>query len=114
MSKDAGPHCIYDAAMIIVSGSMQLNPEHIPTALEHLQPLLTATRAEAGNIEYGFWLDPNVPGSVHLYEEWESQSAIDSHNATPHLAAFMEVMGTLEITSIHIALHEVAKTTTIM
>lgn len=114
MSNDAGSCCIYDAAMIIVSGSMQLNPDHIPTALEHLTPLLAATRAEDGNIEYGFWLDPNTPGSVHLYEEWESQAAIDSHNASPHLAAFMEVMGSLEITSIHINMHEVASTTTLM
>lgn len=100
--------------MIIVSGAMQLNPDHVGQALGHVRPLLAATRSEPGNREYGFWLDPDVPGSIHLYEEWETQEAIDAHNASPHLAAFMEVMATLEITSASITQFEITSATKLM
>lgn len=100
--------------MIIVSGSMQLSPDSLTKALELVRPLIAATRAEVGNRAYGFYLDPEQPGGVHLYEEWEDQAAIDTHNASDHLATFMASMAELEISSIEIHIHEVASSTRFM
>ncbi|MEN8723048.1 MAG: putative quinol monooxygenase [Alphaproteobacteria bacterium] len=82
---------------IIVSGRIKIAESSREKALALIEPLVTATREEPGNIEYGFYEDLVTPGSFKLYEEWESDEALDAHGQTAHMAAFNDAVGTIEV-----------------
>jgi quinol monooxygenase YgiN len=88
--------------MIIVSGTIVIDPAFIERATELTTELMAATRAEPGNRCYGFYADIERPGHYQLYEEWDSQEAIDGHNASDHFAAFMAATAELGIVSVEV------------
>ena len=50
---------------------------------------MTATRAEAGNLDYRFSPDLDEPDRFNLIEQWEDEDAMTAHMASPHLAEFL-------------------------
>ena len=88
--------------MIIVSGSIVIDPANTARATELTTELMAATRAEPGNLSYGFYADVEQPGRYQLYEEWETQEAIDAHNASDHFASFMVASAELGIVSVEV------------
>lgn len=100
--------------MLIVSGTITVEPGATEQALELARPLVEATLAEDGCITYGFWIHPDQPGVLRVHEEWESDDAIAAHFATPHMAAFIEGIGTLPLTGTSITRHVVAESSQLM
>lgn len=100
--------------MLIVSGTISLDPANHDAALAAVGPLVQATLAEEGNITYGFWVHPAELGEFRVYEEWADQAALDAHFATPHMAEFMGAMANLGITSTDVIRHEVTDSTKLM
>jgi quinol monooxygenase YgiN len=100
--------------MIIVSGTIVIDPANTARATELTTALMAATRAEPGNLTYGFYADIERPGHYQLYEEWESQEAIDGHNASDHFAAFMVASAELGIVSVEVNQFAVSDKTRIM
>lgn len=101
-------------SMLIVSGIITMDPEGHDRAVALVGPLVEATLAEPGNITYGFWSDPDEPGRFRVYEEWESDEAIDEHMGTPHMAAFLGGMAELPITGTEIHKHTVSESSKLM
>ena len=54
--------------------------------------MLTPTRAEPGCQLYGLY-ESDSRGRFYLYENWESQSALDRHIATPHFRHLQQAVG---------------------
>ncbi|HTN99351.1 MAG TPA: putative quinol monooxygenase [Microthrixaceae bacterium] len=100
--------------MLIVSGVITFDPAKQADLVALVEPLVTATLAEAGNITYGFWLDPLDAGRTRVYEEWESTDAMNEHMGTAHMAAFMEGMGGIGVTGVEIIQHEVTNSSKLM
>lgn len=100
--------------MLIVSGTITLDPANHDRALEAMAPLVEATLAEVGNVTYGFWAHPSEPGHFRIHEEWVDQEALDTHMATPHMAEFMGAMGGLGVTGTELVCHEVASSSKLM
>ncbi len=50
-----------------------------------------ASRAEAGNIKYDFYLAFDDPDELFLFEKWRDEEAVKSHNAEPHFKRFGEL-----------------------
>lgn len=100
--------------MLIVSGTITLDPANHEAALAAVGPLVRATLAEEGNITYGFWVHPDQLGEFHVYEEWADQAALDAHMATPHMAEFMGAMANFGITGTDVVRHEVTDSTKLM
>jgi quinol monooxygenase YgiN len=48
--------------------------------------MMAATRKEAGCISYSFFGDLTESGLFRIFEEWESQQALDAHFVSPHMA----------------------------
>lgn len=53
-----------------------------------LLDLRAESRREEGCTSYELSRQLDDPNVVLLYELWETESALDAHNRTPHLAAF--------------------------
>ncbi|WP_404786923.1 putative quinol monooxygenase [Altericista sp. CCNU0014] len=62
---------------------------------QDLLGLLTPTRAEAGCITFDLLMDANDPTVFVLYENWESQAALDSHFEQPYVK---QVLRAYEVT----------------
>ncbi|MBP3238122.1 MAG: antibiotic biosynthesis monooxygenase [Lachnospiraceae bacterium] len=48
-------------------------------------------RAEKGNIRYEYFYPKNDPETVLLIDEWEDQTAIDLHHASPMMQTITEL-----------------------
>src|SRR5271169_788939 len=59
-----------------------------------LQGMLTPTRAEPGCRLYELY-ESDSRGRFYFYEEWESQTALDQHVATPHFMHLEQGIGEL-------------------
>ncbi|UOO81215.1 antibiotic biosynthesis monooxygenase [Uruburuella testudinis] len=65
---------------------------HRQELLEKFQQLVSASRREAGNISYDLHQDINQPDRLVFIENWQSQAAIDEHNASAHFQAFVNAI----------------------
>ena len=94
--------------MIIVSGTLRVDPADIDTAMSLGATMSGASLAEEGCSAYGFWQDPADPGRVRVFEEWSDQAALDEHFATPHMGDFMAGLGQLKISDMELSKYEVS------
>ncbi len=93
--------------MIIVSGTLRIDPADIDQAMALGSTMAGASLAEDGCHAYGFWQDPNDPGRIRVFEEWDSPEVLDQHFATPHMAEFMTGLGQLTISDMDLSRYTV-------
>ncbi len=74
--------------MLIVAGTIEVDPDHRDAMFAAVAPMVEATRAEPGCRAYTFSPDPEDPGLILLFELWDDQAALDAHFASEHLAAW--------------------------
>jgi quinol monooxygenase YgiN len=94
---------------IVVSGEIRLDPEDFDAALALIEPLVAATKAEAGCVEYDYWVDPRDRGRVRVFEEWESDDAIATHSGSEHMQTFFREMAKLRITAVELSRFDVSE-----
>jgi len=94
--------------MLIVAGTLTIEPAHRDEMLEAVRPMVETTRKEAGCREYTFTADPYEPSVVHLFELWDSQTALDQHFASDHMASWRERSAKLPITGRDISKFEIS------
>ena len=71
---------------IVISGEIDLDPEARATALAEARPLIAAAQAETGCVHYAWTADLNLPGRVHVFEEWATEADLAFHlSAEPYL-----------------------------
>ena len=74
--------------MIIVTARVPVHAEKIDGALNLVQTLTTASLAEPGCLSYRFYRDLLEPNIIFVFEEWESEAALDAHLGSPHMTLF--------------------------
>ena len=74
--------------MIIIAGTVTVKQGLRDEAMRAASDMVEATRAEPGCRAYAFYADLQDPHTFFLFEEWESEEALQRHFATPHMAAF--------------------------
>lgn len=74
--------------MLIVAGTIEIDPDARDALFEALAPMIEATRAEPGCQAYAFTIDPDDPALVHLFERWDDQASLDAHFASEHMATW--------------------------
>lgn len=100
--------------MILISGTITIDPANTDAAVAAIAELETATRAEDGNIQYGFWLSHSEPGTFMVVEEWADDDALNAHMASDHMAAFLTAAGGFGITSTDLQRYDVTTKTKFM
>ena len=95
--------------MLVVAGYVKMNPEKVESATAAAQTVMAATRQEGGCISYTFSRDLAEPGLFHIFEEWESQAALDAHFKTPHMATFQKAMGGFDVKEIKVNRYDVSQ-----
>ncbi len=92
--------------MLILSGTITMPPEDVAKITDAAVTMMQATRAEVGCIEYEFAEVIGSPGTIRVYERWESVSALLAHFEAPHMADWQKAMATVTIGSRQLARYE--------
>ena len=79
--------------MLVIAGHIDIDPAKRDDAIAAAEKMMAETHKEAGCNAYVFSADFSNPGRFRLFEEWESQEALDAHFAAPHMAEFGKAMG---------------------
>ncbi|MFV3384892.1 putative quinol monooxygenase [Pseudomonas sp. NY15364] len=69
---------------IAIFASIQARPEHRDEVLQALQQMVSATRAEPGNLRYDLFERDGTPGTFDLYELYVDRAAVEAHRQSAH------------------------------
>ncbi len=94
--------------MLIIAGTLDLAPENRGKLLEAAEPLMRASEAEDGCHTYLMMPDPFDAGRVRIFERWESEAALATHFATPHMAEFGASLGGLGVTGSDLTKYQIS------
>jgi quinol monooxygenase YgiN len=94
--------------MLVIAGTIAIDPTKREVAIAAAKEMMTATRREPGCRAYTFSLDLDDPGRVHLFEHWDSQTALDAHFQTPHMARFNAAVEGLGVREASLQKYEVS------
>jgi len=100
--------------MIVITGTISIDPAKMPEALAAIAELVPATLAEEGCNAYEFFVSPTDPSVLRVVEEWADQAALDAHFVAPHMAAFMGAMGDFGVSGTEIWRYDVAEKSRLM
>ena len=79
--------------MLVIAGTIEIDPSKLEDAKVAAIEMMAETHKESGNLAYVFSSDYENDGIVHVFEQWESQEALDAHFKAPHMAKFQQAMG---------------------
>jgi quinol monooxygenase YgiN len=97
--------------MIIVAGSVRVEPAKREAARAIMEKVITASRGEDGCIDYAYAVDVLDPGLVRVWEVWRDRETLQRHFQTPHLGEWRAAWPTFGITDRKLAIYDVSGTT---
>lgn len=89
--------------MLIVTGVIEVAPENVVQAMAAARAMVAETLREEGCRVYEFSRILGAENRFRIYEEWESEAALNAHFQTPHMARFRAELGRIGILSREIA-----------
>lgn len=95
--------------MIVVSGTVAIRPDKREEAVAAAVTMANATAAEKGCLTYRFYADIEDPHLFRIFEEWETEEALQAHFQTPHMAAFNQTLPQLVAGPADIKMYVVAQ-----
>jgi quinol monooxygenase YgiN len=111
MSADAGAIWGMEAGpMLIVAGTIEVEPDDRDALMAAALPMMAASQAEEGCLDYVFSVDPTDAGTVRVFERWTDAAALEAHFATAHMATLRAAMGPLRITRSDVTRYAISRT----
>ncbi len=99
--------------MIVVAGTLTYDPADDAGVRAAVTSVAAQTRQEEGNISYEFFADLAGPGRVLVFEEWESDAALQAHFSMPHMLEFRATLKDFDMRSREIIRYVVTETSQI-
>jgi len=75
-------------AMVIIMGTVRLDPKRLDAARPAMAAMVEGSRAEAGCLHYAYAEDVLDRGLVRVSEFWSDHDALALHRTAPHMAAW--------------------------
>ena len=94
--------------MLVIAGTINLDPAHIDEMLAAIVPLMEATQAEEGCIDYVLSADPKDLGTIRIFEKWASDEALGAHMTAPHMGVFQKAIRGCGVTGMSVDKFEIA------
>ena len=92
--------------MIVVAGYIDVAPEAAERLHEAAKVMMAETRKEAGCRVYDMTADLEVPGRLHIYEEWESLGHLGAHAKAPHMGDWRKKLGEMGVLTRNVRRYE--------
>lgn len=97
--------------MIVVAGQFRFPAERMDEARPAMHKVITATRAEAGCMVYGYAEDVLDPGLIRVSELWQSRAQLDAHMQTEHMVTWQRTRAALGLSERRITVYETDEVT---
>ena len=94
--------------MIIVAGTVRIDPAKLAQARGTMERMIAASRAEDGCSAYAYSVDVLDSSVVHVFEVWRDKEALQKHFQTPHLAEWRTAWPSFGISDRKLATYEVS------
>lgn len=94
--------------MLVIAGRIVIDTANREKAIAAAVEMMQETHKEPGCISYTFSADLTEAGAFRIFEEWESQKALDAHFKAPHMAKFQGQMGGFGVKEMAVQRYEVA------
>ena len=78
--------------MVIVMGTVRVDPDAIERLRPAMEAMMAASRAEDGCLTYAYALDMLEPGLVRVSELWTDRASLEAHFRTPHMATWRQAL----------------------
>jgi len=99
--------------MIIVAGTISVDPDDFDQYLAVAEPMIAATLQEDGCQVYNFAQSVVDPTEIRIFEMWDSKEALEVHFASAHMAVFREALSALKTGDRDLALYTAEKVATL-
>lgn len=96
--------------MIIVAGTVRIEPSKLGSARGEMEKMIKASRAEDGCIDYSYSVDVLDPGVVHVFEAWRDRDALQRHFNMPHLNAWRAAWTEIGVSDRNLHMYEISAT----
>ena len=83
--------------MLIVLAEATLGEGALDKGRQAMANMVAASRAEEGCLGYAYAVDVLDPNKLIIVEKWVDDAALAFHFQTPHMAAFQQALGGLEV-----------------
>ena len=93
--------------MIIIAGTMELEPTTIDEALAAAQPHIDSALTQAGCEAYTWSADLNSRGRLEVFERWTSEAELAAHFVGPHYLAMLKTLGGFGLKSADVSKYRV-------
>ena len=94
--------------MIIVAGTVRIDPAEREATREAMDKVIKASRAEEGCIEYSYAIDVLDPHVVHVFEVWRDMEVLQQHFKMPHLSEWRAAWTTIGVTDRKLQIYEIS------
>ena len=92
--------------MIVIEGTVRVDPAQIDQARPAMEAMIAASRAEPGCIDYAYAVDVLEPGLIRVAERWHSREALAAHFQSPHMATWRQQVATYGLYDRNLRLYE--------
>lgn len=79
--------------MILIAGTVDVDPAQREPALAAAHELLAPTRAQPGCLDYVWAPDSATPGRIYVYERWADEPSLAAHFAGPWYRKMLAAIG---------------------
>lgn len=95
--------------MILVTATVTLQPGKLDPALAAARDLQIATQAEPGCLAYHFYQNLLEPNQILVFEQWDSEAALEAHFETAHMASFQRQLPGLIASAPVVTIYDVSR-----
>lgn len=95
--------------MIVIAGTIDVDPTRRAEALTAAEPLMTKTRGLSGCLDYVWSADPLVDGRIYVFERWVSREALEAHFASPHYVEMRDTIAARGITGLDVSKYQIGR-----
>lgn len=94
---------------IIVAGTLAFEGDICAEIIRGGRDHIAASRKEAGCVAYNWAVDPLDIGTIHVFEEWESEEALGQHFRDPSYQAMRAHLETFTMTGFDVKIYRVGE-----
>ncbi len=93
--------------MIIIAGTVEIDPEKRQAALEAGRQLEAATRRQVGCLDYVWTIDGLSESTIYVYERWENEEALAAHFKGPNYNGMRAILGSFGLKGASVAKYRI-------
>lgn len=90
---------------ILIAGHLTFDGQDCAAIIREGRNFIEASRAEKGCIAYNWSVDPLIPSTIHVFEEWESEAALGAHFRDPSYLSMRAHLESFALTGFDVSLY---------